>query len=90
MPEQHKLLDQTFRQSQRQLGSPGLPQEMKRGEAQQEALRRQLGGIMRRLGEMTGDIPRGLGQAERSMRDATGALRRRIPGTTVAEMEAGV
>lgn len=38
--------------------------------AEQEALRRRLGDIMRRFGEAGGEIPSGLGQAERSMRQA--------------------
>ncbi|MEE8445508.1 MAG: DUF4175 family protein, partial [Alphaproteobacteria bacterium] len=54
--------------------------DTKRGAARQEGLRRQLGAIMRRLGEMSGNIPKALGQAERSMRDAGDALKRRIPG----------
>ncbi|CAK0777933.1 TIGR02302 family protein [uncultured Gammaproteobacteria bacterium] len=42
---------------------------------QQDALRRDLGETMRKLGE-SGEIPGTLGQAERGMREATGALKR--------------
>ncbi len=43
---------------------------------EQEALRRGLGGVMRRLDELLGRIPGGLGRAEREMRGAGEALRR--------------
>jgi hypothetical protein len=42
----------------------------------QEALRRMLGEIMRRLGENSGDIPEALGEGEFSMRSAREALSR--------------
>ncbi|MCB9958459.1 MAG: TIGR02302 family protein [Rhodospirillaceae bacterium] len=42
--------------------------------AAQEGLRRELGELMRELGEMTGNIPQGLGDAELAMRRATGEL----------------
>lgn len=51
--------------------------------AEQEALRRMLGEMMRRLGDMTDTIPQGLGQAERSMRDARQALDQGQPGQAV-------
>ncbi len=45
------------------------------GDAQtQEALRRRLGDIMRRLGEMANSIPRSMGRAERSMRRSSDFL----------------
>jgi hypothetical protein len=66
---QQQLLDETFRQMQQGEGQPGAPEA-----AEQEALRRQLGDLMRRFGEMTGDIPRPLGKAERSMNEAAQAL----------------
>jgi hypothetical protein len=49
----------------------------------QDALRRSLGEMMRRLGEQMGDIPGALGRAERSMRDALDALNRNAPGQAV-------
>jgi len=45
------------------------------GESQaQEDLRRRLGELMRQLGEMSGNVPRPLGRAERSMRQSTDQL----------------
>jgi uncharacterized protein (TIGR02302 family) len=49
----------------------------------QEGLRRQLGDMMRRLGESFGDIPEPFGRAERAMHDAAGALRRDMPGQAI-------
>lgn len=51
--------------------------------AQQEALRRQLGELMGRIGEGAGSIPGALGRAERSMRDAREALGQGRPGDAV-------
>ncbi|MBX6321028.1 MAG: TIGR02302 family protein [Rhodospirillaceae bacterium] len=65
---QQELMDRTFRQSQ-QGEQPGGPEA-----SEQESLRQQLGELMRRFGEMTGDIPRPLGSAERAMREAEQAL----------------
>ncbi|MGH6894152.1 MAG: TIGR02302 family protein, partial [Dongiaceae bacterium] len=45
------------------------------GAAAQEALRQQLGELMRRFSNATGNIPQGMGQAEQFMRGATDALR---------------
>jgi hypothetical protein len=50
---------------------------------QQEGVRRMLGEMMRRLGDGMGDIPAPFGRAERSMRDATGALQRNRPGEAI-------
>ncbi|MCG5243088.1 TIGR02302 family protein [Azospirillum doebereinerae] len=61
-------------------GSPTLQKQAE----QQEALRRQLGDLMRRMGEQSGgDIPRPLGRAERAMRDAAQALQQGSPGAAV-------
>ncbi|HYH38577.1 MAG TPA: TIGR02302 family protein [Azospirillum sp.] len=62
-------------QGQQGQGSP----TMQRQSEQQEALRRQLGEIMRRMGEMGGEIPRPFGRAERAMRDAGQALQQGQP-----------
>jgi uncharacterized protein (TIGR02302 family) len=51
--------------------------------AEQEALRRRLGELMRRFGEQGGNIPDGFGRADRSMRDARDALGRGEPGDAV-------
>jgi uncharacterized protein (TIGR02302 family) len=65
---------------QGQMGQQGQPSG---GAAQQEALRRQLGELMRQFGEMGGEIPRPLGRAERAMRDAGQALSQGQPGAAV-------
>ena len=75
---QQELLNRSFRRSQQ--GDPsdqtaGQRQQDNRADSlSQERLRRELGEMMRRLGEALGNIPRPLGRAERSMRDARDAL----------------
>jgi uncharacterized protein (TIGR02302 family) len=54
------------------------PLMLRQAERQQE-LRRGLGEAMRELGELSGDIPRPLGRAEREMREAENALRGGAP-----------
>jgi uncharacterized protein (TIGR02302 family) len=96
MQRQQQLLDRSFRQSRQgqrgQMGGgdgqPGGGQpggQQGRGDAaQQEALRRALGDLMRQLGEQQGgDIPQALGQAERAMRDAGEALGHGQPGQAI-------
>ena len=82
MKRQQKLLDETFRRSQegQRQGQQGKGNE---GAAEQEALRRALGEIMRRLGEVRGDIPGNLGRAERAMRQAGRSLEQGQPGQAV-------
>jgi hypothetical protein len=79
MRRQQELLDRSFERAQ----SGGQLSEQREGQARrenladsrgQEALRRELGEMMRRLGEALGEIPRPLGRAEQSMRDARDAL----------------
>ena len=84
MMRQQQLLDRSFQRAQR--GQQGGQQGQGRGgqpppDAQadanmQEALRRLLGEIMRRLGENSGNIPEALGEGEFSMRSAREALSR--------------
>ncbi|MGE0255277.1 MAG: TIGR02302 family protein [Alphaproteobacteria bacterium] len=74
---QQQMLDRSFQQQQRG-ERPGAGDA-----AEQEALRRQLGDFMRRLGEMNGDIPGQLGSAEQQMRDARDALGRGQSGEAV-------
>lgn len=64
-------------------GDMGDMGEMGDAAGQQEALRRMLGEMMRRMGEGMGDIPEPFGRAERSMRDAAGALQRGRPGEAI-------
>jgi uncharacterized protein (TIGR02302 family) len=87
MQEQQQLLQDTFRRQRGQQPGEGEGQEQGMGEGSgqgmpggggaeaQEALRQQLGELMRRFSNATGEIPQGLGQAEQFMRGATDALR---------------
>ncbi|TXH34329.1 MAG: DUF4175 family protein [Rhodospirillaceae bacterium] len=77
MQQQQKLLEQTFRMQRDQNGQGGQGQEGDAGmsAAEQEALRHQLGKLMQDAGNATGNLPRGLGQAEQAMRGAGEALR---------------
>lgn len=52
----------------------GEGQGMASGAAGQEQLRRELGELMRQMGQAFGDLPEGLGAAEQAMRDAVDAL----------------
>ena len=61
---------------------PGAGQNQMDAQAQ-EQLRRQLGELMRQLGDALGEIPRPLGRAEREMRDARDALGNEQPGQAV-------
>lgn len=95
---QQGLMDETFRNGQRDGGQQGRtqmgqPQMGQQGQGQmpslsdlagqQEQLRRMLGDFMRRFGERNGQIPGGLGRAERAMRDAIDALQREQAGQAV-------
>jgi uncharacterized protein (TIGR02302 family) len=88
MQQQQQLLQDTFRRQRGQQPGDGEGQQeqgMGQGQGQgmpggsgadaQEALRQQLGELMRRFSNATGDIPQGLGQAEQFMRGAADALR---------------
>jgi uncharacterized protein (TIGR02302 family) len=99
MRRQQQLLDRSFRDQQQaeqgDAGTPGTPgdaqqpgggqegQELGDAAGQQEALRRALGEMMRRMGEGVGDIPDSLGRAERAMNNAAQALRRARPGDAI-------
>jgi uncharacterized protein (TIGR02302 family) len=95
MQRQQQLLDRSFRAEQQteqgQMGMPGdRGADQQSGNAntgdaagQQEALRRMLGEMMRRLGDGLGQIPDPLGRAERAMRDAAQALRGGRPGEAI-------
>ena len=86
------------RQGQQQ-GQPGQQGEQGQGEqqaqmgqsaAEQEALRRALGELMRRMGEAGMEIPRALGQAEMEMRNARGALQQNQPGEAAGSQSQAV
>jgi uncharacterized protein (TIGR02302 family) len=85
MQGQQELLDRTHREAGRrsQQGQQGQQGSMSADKSLQEALRRQLGEIMRRLGEITGDIPRPFGRAEGAMRRSSKALGENRPGAAV-------
>jgi len=88
MNQQQQLLQDTFRaQRGQQPGGdqPGTGQGEGsgvgpygnypgQGAASQDALRQQLGELMRRFSNATGNIPQGMGQAEQYMRGAVDAL----------------
>jgi uncharacterized protein (TIGR02302 family) len=76
MRRQQQLLDQSFRDQRQGHNDEGSAADS------QEALRRMLGEMMRRLGE-NGDIPQALGRAERAMRGAGQALRQGRPGEAI-------
>nr|WP_295829302.1 TIGR02302 family protein [uncultured Azospirillum sp.] len=81
--EQPRGRQQNQRRNQNGQQNPGSPTLQKQAE-QQEALRRQLGELMRRMGEQQGgEIPQPLGRAERAMRDAAQALQQGAPGAAV-------
>jgi uncharacterized protein (TIGR02302 family) len=84
MERQQQLLDKSFRSRGQsgQMGRSGQTgQDNMAGD--QEALRRELGEMMRRLGEQSGDLPQSLGRAERAMRGATSALQQGQPGDAI-------
>ena len=81
MQRQQQLLEQSFQQKRGQQSGQGQGQGEGNGTtmgsangAAQELLRQDLGSLMRQFGNMMGDLPQGMGQAERSMRDAVDAL----------------
>lgn len=84
MQKQQELMDRSFRQGQQgqqgQRGQGGQPGGMA---GEQEALRQQLGELMRRLGEAGGNLPDAFGRADQAMRDARGALQNDQPGQAV-------
>jgi uncharacterized protein (TIGR02302 family) len=84
MRRQQQLLDRSFRRSRQGQQQPGDAQAGQEDAAQQDALRHQLGEMMRQLGEQQGgDVPQSLGRAERAMRDAIEALGHGRPGAAI-------
>ncbi|MFO1068728.1 MAG: TIGR02302 family protein [Geminicoccaceae bacterium] len=74
--------EQGQQQGQQGQQGEGMPQDgMGQAAGEQDALRRALGELMRRLGESGMEIPRSLGQAELSMRGARDALQQQAPGS---------
>ncbi len=69
--------EQRRRDARRNQPPPADPQaeQQRQAEArQQRALRRALGELMQQHGDLTGEVPEGLGQADQAMRDAQEAL----------------
>ena len=97
MQRQQQLLNESFRAAQQgrqqpggqpgQQGQPGgapdFSQRMNDAAGQQDALRRQLDDMMRKLGPSMGAIPAPFGRAERAMRRATGALQNQAPSAAI-------
>jgi len=74
---QQELLDQTYRRTRPD--GTGRENEKRdetnsQGQSEQQAIRRELGKLMRKFGEQAGKIPKGLGEAERAMRQSERAL----------------
>ena len=62
--------------SQKMSGEGKQRGSLRAGAVAQDALRRQLGDIMQRFAEMTGDVPGPMGRAEQSMRKSAKNLRK--------------
>jgi hypothetical protein len=69
---QQSLLDRSFRDQQRQ--ELGEQPDTSQGKADQQRLRQGLNDLMKRFGELGGEMPRSLNEAEQAMRDAEQAL----------------
>lgn len=83
MQGQQELLDRTYREAMRRREQGQQQGNMSADKSLQEALRKQLGEIMRQLGEITGEIPRPFGRAEGAMRRSSKALEGNRPGAAV-------
>jgi uncharacterized protein (TIGR02302 family) len=85
--QQGQMGEQGQQGEQGQMGEQGQGMQGQSGSgqaaAEQDALRRALGELMRRMGESGMDIPRSLGQAEMQMRGARDALGEGQPGQAV-------
>lgn len=66
--------DQRRPQQQQRSQTPEAREEAARDARTQRALRRALGELMQQFGELTGDVPAPLAEADRAMRDAAEAL----------------
>jgi uncharacterized protein (TIGR02302 family) len=75
--KQSELLEQSFEKA-RQAALDGRKQNRREGDSaaaeRQENLRQELGDLMGRMGEMAGEIPEGMGNAEAAMRRARDGL----------------
>ncbi|CAH0149703.1 DUF4175 domain-containing protein [Roseomonas sp. CECT 9278] len=78
--EQRRRPPGSFPQQQQQPPQQAQPNPERQAQAQQDgrvqrALRRALGELMQQFGDLTGDVPQQLGEADRAMRDADENLR---------------
>lgn len=97
--QQRELQEETFRRHQEREAerqnnpdrnpNPGQQEQDQRADRQaqeqQEELRQRLGDLMRRLGELTGEVPDNLGNAERHMNRSRRALQDGQPGASAEE-----
>ncbi|HVI87883.1 MAG TPA: TIGR02302 family protein [Dongiaceae bacterium] len=79
MRDQQNLLQDSFRMQRQQSGANGQQPDSdgvdpSKNVGSQEDLRHQLGKLMQDIGNASGNLPQGLGQAEQAMRRATQAL----------------
>jgi hypothetical protein len=74
---QKELMDQTFQRGQQ--GRDGQQNQGQGSAEQQDQIRGDLDELMRRLGEMAGQVPGNLGDAEKAMRESSQALGRGDP-----------
>ena len=74
---QKELMDQTFQRGQQ--GRNGQQNQAQGSAEQQDQIRRDLDELMRKLGEMAGQVPGNLGDAEKAMRESSQALGRGDP-----------
>ncbi|HEX9447437.1 MAG TPA: DUF4175 family protein, partial [Dongiaceae bacterium] len=84
MQDQQKLLQDSFRMQRQQSGADGGQDggagiDPAQNAGAQEGLRRALGKLMQDVGNATGSLPQGLGQAEQAMRRATQSLQQGDP-----------
>lgn len=75
-PEQGTQPQQGQQSGSQQMAGEGEQRgSLQAGAVAQDALRRQLGDIMQRFAEMTGEVPNPMGRAEQSMRKSANQLR---------------
>jgi uncharacterized protein (TIGR02302 family) len=84
MRDQQNLLQDSFRMQRQQSGANGQQPDgdgvdPSKNVGAQEDLRHQLGKLMQDIGNASGNLPQGLGQAEQAMRRATQALQQGDP-----------
>ena len=82
---QQQLLDKTHRRAQRERDQR-YQERIERsteGRTEQDAIRKQLGRMLLKFGNMMGQIPMGLGEAERAMKESAQALGQGYQGKSI-------